>query len=195
MSNERLREIKKQKNLKLYAIVAHDFYNYIGKDNIIPWKLKSDLQRFKRLTMGRNLIVGRKTYESIGKPLPGRKMIVVSSKGGKYTESVCFVKTLEDALERCPNNEVVWVIGGGQIYEQLLPYCDVCHQTIVFTSIDGDVRFPNFPEYWKDAYCEYFPATANETISSEYNVLINLKELDIFDGRYDAKSNSYKELD
>ena len=122
-------------------IVALGANRVIGRGAIIPWRLPADQQRFKRLTMGRPLIMGRKTHESIGRPLPGRLNIVVTRQDG-YTADGCeVVASLDEGLARAGDGEV-FVIGGSDLYRAALPIADRLYLTLVDLSPEGDVLFP-----------------------------------------------------
>lgn len=136
-------------------IVATADNNIIGKDNNMPWHLPADLAYFKKVTLGKPIIMGRKTYESIGRALPGRRNIVISrdehyQPQGKGSEDVDVVTSVEQALalvNDSKENEVineVMVIGGGAIYQHCLPSADRLYITHIKACIDGDTQFPNY---------------------------------------------------
>ena len=145
--------------MKISLIVAAATNNVIGRDGGLPWHLSEDLKRFKRLTSGKPIIMGRLTYESIGKPLQGRRNIVVSRRGDLEIDGCEVVATLDDALKLTAGAEEVMVIGGGKIYEQMLPIADRIHLTRVHASVDGDTYIPEISEdEWKVVDEENFPA-------------------------------------
>ncbi len=145
--------------MKISLIVAAATNNVIGRDGGLPWHLSEDLKRFKRLTSGKPIIMGRLTYESIGKPLQGRRNIVVSSREDLEIDGCEVVATLDDALKLTAGAEEVMVIGGGKIYEQMLPMADRIHLTRVHASVDGDTYIPEISEdEWKVVDEENFPA-------------------------------------
>jgi len=111
----------------------------IGRDNDLPWRIREDLQHFKQLTLGHTLVMGRKTYDSIGRPLPGRRTVVVTRQPDWTADGVEVVHTLEEALKYDGD---LYVAGGGQIYRQSLPYADRLELTEVDQSPTGDVTFP-----------------------------------------------------
>ena len=125
-------------------IVAMDEQRGIGVGNRLPWHLSSDLKRFKALTMGHHLLMGRKTYESIGRPLPGRTMIVISRRKYYQPEGVLVVGSLDEGLELAEGWDEVeaFVIGGGEIFAQALPITDRIYLTLVQTVAECDVFFP-----------------------------------------------------
>lgn len=135
-------------------IVAMDEARGIGKDGRVPWRLSADLRRFKAVTMGHHLIVGRKTWESIGRPLPGRKMVVIT-RNPDYQPENCpdcvVVNSLQAALDfaRQAGEEEAFIAGGGEIYAQALPLADRIYLTTVHTRAGCDVFFPPFdPAGW-----------------------------------------------
>jgi dihydrofolate reductase len=128
--------------VKLVIIAALARNRAIGKDNTLPWHISEDLQRFKRLTMGHTILMGRKTYHSIGgKPLPGRRNVVLSRSPLKGVETYT---SLEGALSALADREYVFVIGGGEVYAQVLERADQLLLTIVDREIDADTFFPPF---------------------------------------------------
>lgn len=134
---------------RLTLIVAAAENDVIGRDGDLPWKLSSDLARFKQLTMGHALLMGRKTYESIGRPLPGRVSIVLSRDPTWLPnhDVVLVANTLDEALDRARGakevrHEQAFVIGGGEIYRLALPLADRVHLTRVHTTVEGDATFP-----------------------------------------------------
>ncbi len=121
-------------------IVAMGRDRVIGRDNALPWRLRADLMRFKRLTMGHTIVMGRKTYESIGRPLPGRDNVVLSRASGLRIDGCRVVPSLEEALR--DGGERVFVIGGAQVYAAALPLADAIHVTQVECASEGDTWFP-----------------------------------------------------
>lgn len=126
--------------LALIAAVARN--GIIGDRNTLPWRLPEDLRRFRALTTGHSVIMGRKTWESLGRPLPGRQNIVVSSQSGFCAPGAEVVLTLDQALERATMPPPVFCIGGGELYRVALPRADVLHITAIHRDFDGDTRFP-----------------------------------------------------
>lgn len=122
----------------------------IGRDNAMPWHIPEDFRHFRRITMGKPVIMGRRTFESIGRPLPGRTNIVVS-RGGFAADGTESASSLEDALRRAravaaqDGAGEIMIIGGGQIYEQALPFLDRIYMTVVDREVDGDTFFPPLP--------------------------------------------------
>lgn len=128
--------------MKLTLIVAVADNGVIGRQNELPWRLPEDLKRFKALTMGKPIVMGRKTFESIGKPLPGRTNIVVSRQAGLSLPGCVVVDSLAAALAAAGHVDEVMIIGGGEIYRQALAQADCVQLTEVHAAIEGDARFP-----------------------------------------------------
>lgn len=130
--------------MRVSIIVAVADNGVIGRDNELPWRLSADLQRFKTLTMGHHLLLGRKTFESIGRALPGREMIVVSRGTPKLPAGVHLATSVEEGIERASGygEDELFVAGGASIYAATLPLCDRVYLTRVAAEIEGDVRFP-----------------------------------------------------
>jgi|SRR6056300_799676 len=127
----------------LKAIVAYAENRVIGKDNDLIWHLPNDLQHFKRHTAGRTIIMGRKTWDSLGgRPLPKRRHIVITRKEGFEAEGAEVVHSLEDAIALAKNEEEVFIVGGAQIYELALPYLDILEITEIHAAPEGDAFFP-----------------------------------------------------
>jgi dihydrofolate reductase len=137
--------------MKISLVAAIAKNNAIGKDNQLLWHLSNDLKFFKAYTLGKVILMGRKTFESIGKrALPGRINAVVSRDANINVENVLFFKTLESALEHFKNSEEVCIVGGAQMYKETLPLADLLILTRVDVSPEADVYFPeiNWAE-WK----------------------------------------------
>ncbi|MEW6984046.1 type 3 dihydrofolate reductase [Colwelliaceae bacterium 6471] len=128
----------------LSMIVAHAHDRIIGKDNDMPWHLPADLAYFKKTTLGKPVVMGRKTYQSIGRPLPGRKNIVISRDESFRAEGIETVTSVEQALALASDVDEVMVIGGGAIYAHCLPVADKLYVTHIDADIDGDTRFPEY---------------------------------------------------
>lgn len=148
--------------MKIILIVAKARNQVIGKDNQLVWKLSADLKRFKNLTTGHFLLMGRKTYESIGRPLPNRTHLIISrnpdfiAPEGHYS-----FPSVEEAIIFCNKIgvEELFIIGGGQIYRETLPLCDLLEITEVEAEPDGDTFFPEIdPKIWQEIEREEFPA-------------------------------------
>ncbi len=139
-----------KKTVKLAIIVATANNRVIGADNALPWRLPEDLKYFRSVTLGKPLIMGRKTYESIGRPLPGRTNIVVSSRPDWRLEGAYVVGSLEQAIA-CAGNHLdssgeVMIIGGEQLYLRSLPVVDRIYLTKIKLTVEGDAFFPPYNE-------------------------------------------------
>ena len=122
-------------------IVARSRNHVIGKDNQMPWKISADLQFFKKVTMGYPIIMGRKTWESIGRPLPGRRNIVVSRNSDYQANGAELVSSLDQALQSLRDFERVFVIGGQQLFNQAFPLADQLFITEIELEVEGDTFF------------------------------------------------------
>ncbi len=118
----------------------------IGKDNQMPWHLPADLGHFKAITLGKPIIMGRKTYESIGRPLPGRKNIVISRDKSYKLEGCETASSLEEAITLVSEVEEIMIIGGGNLYSQALPHADKLYLTFIDLDVDGDTQFPKYED-------------------------------------------------
>lgn len=146
--------------VRITAIVAMSENNCIGKNNDLPWHIPDDLKRTKELTMGKPLIMGRKTYESIakyrdGKPLPGRDSLIISRNMEKPDfENVFVHPTLDDAIDHgrdiaaTKDLDEIIIFGGAQIYKQAMPYTDKIYLTKVHQNVEGDAFFPDISDEW-----------------------------------------------
>ena len=159
--------------MKISIIVAAAENGVIGKDNQLLWKLSSDLKRFKNTTTGHYILLGRKTFESIGKPLPNRTSLIISRNFQCDFEN-CFVfATINDAIVYSAQNnqDEIFVIGGGEIYKQIMPLTNTIHLTIVHTEIDGDTYFEYDDSNWKVLHTEFIPKDEKNEFDSTYVVL------------------------
>ena len=148
--------------MRLSAIVAMASNRCIGKDNALPWRLPADLKRFKQLTMGHTLIMGRKTYESIGRPLPGRTTLVVTRQPDYAPEGVQVAHSLEQALEQARGDEV-FLAGGADLYRQAMDRVRRLYLTRIERAYEGDTFFPELDlSGWRLVAEEQHPATATE---------------------------------
>lgn len=162
-------------DIKTTIIVAMAANRCIGKDNKMPWHIPEDLKRFKALTMGCPVIMGRKTYESIlgylGKPLPGRMTIVISRAGFENTHNVPVFSDVSAAVDFAKSyGKQVFIVGGAQIYEQTIGLADRLELTLVHRDIEGDAFFPEFDQsVWtevsRDDYSECNPSYSFVTLN------------------------------
>ena len=153
-------------------IVAASENNVIGRAGGLPWRLRDDLRRFKELTMGKPMVMGRKTFESIGRALPGRRNIVVTRQAGYQAEGCDVVASVDDALSVAGDAPEIMVIGGAEIYRQLLPRADRIHLTRVHATIDGDATFPELrADEWIETGRESLRADAANDFDATFLVL------------------------
>lgn len=164
-------------NARLAMIVAMAANRVIGINNQLPWYLPEDLKYFKRVTLGKPVIMGRKTFASIGKPLPGRDNIVIS-RSPPESDAVHWVDSIDAALERADQlalvngNEEVMVIGGSQIYGAALPHVQRLYITEVLADVEGDAFFPEFDRSeWQVRSSEFFPASEPNPYDYRFVVL------------------------
>ncbi len=135
----------------LSILVAMARNGTIGINNTLPWRCPEDLRRFKALTMGHHIIMGRKTYESIGKPLPGRTTVVVTRNRALQIEGCTVAHSLEAAIAACAGDEEVFIVGGADLYAQALPRVDTLHITEIQQDVEGDAHFPGFDRtQWRE---------------------------------------------
>lgn len=158
-------------------VVAVADNNVIGNDGGMPWRLSADLKRFKGLTMGRPMIMGRKTFESIGKPLPGRTSIVVTRDETWQSPGAVPVGSLEQAIAVATSLAAqsdaleIAVVGGGEIYRQAMTHADTLHVTHIEAQPEGDTHFPLIEEAdWEAVSSEAFPITDKDNASTRYVV-------------------------
>jgi dihydrofolate reductase len=152
--------------ISLIAAVSKN--NVIGNDNKLLWHLPADLKHFKEITSDHTVIMGRKTYESIGKALPKRRNIVVTRQEDFVAEGCEVFHHLQAAIDTCLNEDEVFIIGGGEIYNQAIYAADKIYLTRIYTIIEGDTRFPEFSfSEWK--LIQYIRHHADEKNKYEYS--------------------------
>lgn len=155
--------------ISLIAAVAEN--GVIGAGQTMPWRLSSDLKRFRQLTMGKPVVMGRKTFETIGKPLAGRTNIVVSRRNDVAGESVVVASSLEEALRAgaARGADEVMIIGGGQVYADAMPLADRLYITHVAARPDGDIHFPTIdPALWRPVSEERYPAGEKDSAATRF---------------------------
>ncbi len=143
--------------VKINIISALSFRdNAIGNGNELLWRIPDDLKRFKRLTIGHPIIMGRKTYESIGRPLPERTNIVLTRDENYQADGCVIAHSLDEAFQKAKDvdNEEIFVIGGGEIYKQALPHANNLYLTLIDDRKDANVFFPDYSEFKKEVYRE-----------------------------------------
>ena len=158
--------------ISFYVAVSRN--DVIGKENGLPWYLPSDLRRFKEITMGHPIVMGRKTHESIGRALPGRENIVITHDQKYKAEGCVVAHSLEEALDQAKNSEggeEIFIIGGSTIYEQALPKTDKLYLTKVDANIDGDIFFHFNESEWKQTFSEHHPKDEKNQYDYDFVVL------------------------
>lgn len=163
----------------LSAIVATAKNNVIGKDNDIPWYLPADLKYFKKITIGHHIIMGRKCYESIGRPLPKRTNVVVTRNPFFIATGCLIAHNVAEAVALAEANgeSEVFIIGGGQIYEIAMPYIDRLYLTEVDLSVEGDIFFPEIDEnLWKLTSEEKHSADEKNEHNYTFKILERIKK-------------------
>jgi dihydrofolate reductase len=144
---------------RVSIVVATDDRGGIGFEGRLPWHLPNDLKRFKALTLGKPIVMGRRTFESIGRALPGRRNIVISRQAGREIDGCLVVPSLEAALAAAGDAEETCVIGGAEIYRLAMPRAEVVHLTRVHATIDADTFFPVLESAdWEEVAREDHPA-------------------------------------
>ena len=141
--------------LRLSILVAMARNRVIGQNNKLPWHLPADLKHFKFLTMGQTIVMGRKTYESIGRPLPGRANIIITRQTNYEVPGAIVVNSIEDALQICKETSTInnenFIIGGEELYRQTLKICQRMYITEIQKDFEGDTFFPEFdPNDWEE---------------------------------------------
>ena len=140
-------------------IVAMAQNGVIGRDNSMPWRLPEDLKRFRAFTLGRPILMGRKTFESIGRPLEGRTNLVLTRDRSWFAPGVIVVHSVEEALTQASASDELVVIGGAEIYRLVLPFARRIYLTHVHADVQGDITFPEFdPTQWADVEYSSQPA-------------------------------------
>lgn len=127
----------------LSLIVAMTENGVIGRGGDMPWRMSDDLRRFKRITLGHHIVMGRKTYDSIGRPLPGRTSIVISRQATYADPQVRAARSLDEALQLASGDHEVFITGGSQIFAMALPHVDRMYLTRIHCELDGDTHFPD----------------------------------------------------
>jgi dihydrofolate reductase len=155
----------------MIAAVAEN--NALGKNNELVWHLPNDFKRFKSLTTGHYIIMGRKTFESFPKPLPNRTHVVITRQENYRPEGCVVVNSIEKAIAICPENETSFIIGGGEIYNLGLPYADKLEITRVHHSFEADAFFPEInPDDWIEIQTEFNPIDDKHLYEYTYQTYI-----------------------
>lgn len=159
-------------DVKITLVVAIAENGVIGRDGGLPWRLPGDLQRFKATTMGKPIVMGRKTWESFPRqPLPGRRNIVITRDADYQAAGAETTRSLADALAlaRSGDPEQICIIGGGEIYAQALPLADRLDVTHVLTEVDGDTRFPPIdPKIWRVVASDSYPVGEKDSHATRH---------------------------
>jgi dihydrofolate reductase len=141
--------------MNLSIIVALSENNVVGINNQLPWHLSADLKRLKSITMGHHLIMGRKTFESIGKPLPGRTNVIITHNKEYKAEGAVVVSSVKEALETAKNDSEAFIFGGGEVFKETLPMVNKIYMTKIHQTFNGDTFFPELKSNeWKETFRE-----------------------------------------
>lgn len=165
--------------MTISAIVAISNNRVIGNDNDIPWYLPADLKYFKKKTLNHHIIMGRKTFQSIGRPLPKRTNIILTRDGFFIASNCIVVHALDHALNIAKDNgeEEVFIIGGGQVYELAMQHIDKVYLTEVNIDVKGEVQFPELLEgEWKETFSEAHEADKINKYDYTFKILERLKK-------------------
>jgi dihydrofolate reductase len=153
-------------------IVAASANNVIGVDGGLPWHISEDLKQFRRITMGKPMIMGRLTYESIGRALPGRRSIILTRQSDFVAQDCEMAGSPQEALKAAGDVDEVMVIGGGKIYAQMLPFVNRIYLTRIHAEIDGDTWFPPLDASdWRSVSTEEFLQSAQRPVGFTFEVL------------------------
>jgi dihydrofolate reductase len=141
--------------MKISIIVAFDENRLIGRNNELPWRLPADLKFFKSVTMGHPIIMGRKTFESIGRVLPGRTSVIVTRQQDYTAPGCVVVNSLKEALEKCGSQEQAFIIGGAELFQHALPLASDLYITEIHHRFEGDTWFPEIrKDQWQEISVE-----------------------------------------
>ncbi len=159
--------------MRIAMIAAMANNRVIGKDNQMPWHLPADLKHFKKVTLGKPVIMGRKTYQSIGKALPGRRNIVISRQGVALSADADWVQSIEQALALVQDEAEVMIIGGAEIYRQVLPMADRLYITDIDLTVEGDAFFPDYHAAgsWREIASERHQPDPQNLHSYQFRIL------------------------
>ena len=156
---------------RLSMIVAMARNRVIGANGAIPWHLPNELKLFKSVTMGHHIIMGRKTYESIGRLLPGRTTVIVTRQKDYHVDGAVIAHSLQDAVAACGGDEEIFVIGGGELYLAAMPAADRIYLTIVDAEPEGDTYMPEIdPASWREHSTQRFAADDKHQYSYRFTV-------------------------
>jgi len=170
--------------MMISLIVAMDKNRTIGKQNQLPWHLPADLRHFKTITMGKPIVMGRKTYDSIGKPLPGRRNIVISRQKNLVLEGCDVFSSLEAAIDALRSEDEIMIIGGATIFTEALPLAQKMYLTLIDTEVDGDTFFPAWDEEtWREIANEVHEADEKNSYRYKFVTLVRSGRNDVERGR------------
>jgi dihydrofolate reductase len=154
---------------RISIIVAMAKNRTIGINNTLPWRCPEDLKHFKALTMGHHMIMGRKTFDSIGKPLPGRTTVVVTRNQGLKIDGCIMAHSLQEAIAACAGDEEIFIVGGAELYAQALPLADTLYLTEIQQDVAGDAHFPAFDmNNWQETAREARQQTVPQALSYHF---------------------------
>lgn len=149
--------------------------NALGKNNDLLWHLPDDFKRFKQITSGHHIIMGRKTFESFPKPLPNRTHVIITRQKNYNPEGCIIVDSIEKAIEACPKNDAIFIIGGGEIYNLAMDFADSIELTRVHESFEADTFFPKIDlKQWKLTSEEYHPKDEKHKFDFTYQTFIKI---------------------
>ena len=157
--------------MKISMIAAMAKDRVIGKDNAMPWHLPADFAWFKQSTMGKPIVMGRKTFESIGRPLPGRLNIVISRNPEFHAEGVTVVADIAAAKAAAGEVDELMVIGGGSIYDACLAEADRLYLTFIDLAVEGDTCFPDWGPGWRETFSDTYRADENNAHDMRFVIL------------------------
>lgn len=161
--------------MRLTLVVAASENHVIGREGGLPWHIPEDLKRFRQITWGKPLLMGRRTFEAIGRPLPGRRNIVISRQPGLEIDGCEVVPTVDDALALVSDQPEVMVIGGGEVYRALLPRADCIEMTRVHARVEGDTWFPDIdPDEWTLMSSEKHSAGEERAFGLTYETFVRV---------------------
>lgn len=164
--------------MRISMIAAMAEQRVIGLNNQMPWHLPADLQHFKKVTLGKPVVMGRKTFESIGRPLPGRRNVVISRQTAPIDSPVEWVSSIEQALALLADQPEVMIIGGAEIYRQCLPLAQRLYLTEIALNTAGDAFFPDYSAAyaWQEIAREEFPQSSENPLAYRFITLERLTE-------------------
>ena len=155
--------------MSLAIIVAMAQNRTIGVNNTLPWRCPADLQHFKALTMGHHMIMGRKTFDSIGKPLPGRTTVVVTRNQDLKIDGCIIAHSLKEAIARCAGDNEIFIVGGAELYAQSMPLADTLYITEIRQAVEGDAHFPELDrETWLEVSREKHTQTEPQPLEYHF---------------------------